>query len=671
MPDQATHGSGPPDTGTGAARVLPATPLIWTCGVLVGVAAVALRFLLFDFTNDDLLFLAIGRQIAVFHDWPVRDLFEEGDPLHNVISATLQAITGHALIGEALFDIAMFAVAAAVITVTAARLLRSATAGTLAGVLPVMAWPRLYDYPKALVPAVAMALCVAYARAPALSSAIGLGALTGVAFLLRHDFGAYTAIAAIAAIAAAVGWRGAPAGRHLLAAALAALVFVLPYACFVQAHVGVRSYFEASTRFTDREVSRSSDAPPSVHVDWSQPWWTRSTSMPVKVRWAAGVDATRRAAAERRYHLTDGRVDQGRTWAYSLSEVSIANQVALVRDPLVDDTAGIDRWLARAPTPGETPITQSTSPDFAIAPGILTRDNAVAWLYALYTRGPWLIAIAVLVVTVRTRRLTDVATVLPPVLVCLASSPLLLRGNLSENSRLADFTVPAVWLGVSVCAVLRHVRASRRVRVLRWAAAAVVAITVVATGAYSRILSSVDRIGLLARHRQLVAEPMSMWRTLVATPPALDVVRQESGARGAVDYLRRCTRQTDRVLVFGFFPEMIFYSGRPAAADRVVLLRGFGTDPADERHTLAAMLKHPPVLAIVEATPGGGSPAGLMLDGLHPLLEHELSSAYRRVATTAFGGSSGVLFDVWVNNTVDTTGPRLFDVPCLRPAAVS
>ncbi|HTM04638.1 MAG TPA: hypothetical protein VL173_14105 [Vicinamibacterales bacterium] len=82
----------------------------------------------------------------------------------------------------------------------------------------------------------------------------------------------------------------------------------------------------------------------------------------------------------------------------------------------------------------------------------------------------------------------------------------------------------------------------------------------------------------------------------------------------------------------------------------MVLLRGFGTDPADERRTLAAMLTHPPALAIVEATPGGGSPAGLVLDSRHPLLEHEVSTAYRRVATTAFGGSIGGLFDVWVTS---------------------
>src|SRR5690348_17575765 len=129
MPDQATNGSGYPDTGARAARVLPSTPLIWTCALLVGFAAAAIRFLLLDLTNDDLLFFAIGRQIAVFHDWPVRDLFEEGDPLHNVITATFQIITGHSLVGEALFDIAMLGLAAALTTIAAARLLRSATAG--------------------------------------------------------------------------------------------------------------------------------------------------------------------------------------------------------------------------------------------------------------------------------------------------------------------------------------------------------------------------------------------------------------------------------------------------------------------------------------------------------------------------------------------------------------
>jgi len=57
----------------------------------------------------------------------------------------------------------------------------------------------------------------------------------------------------------------------------------------------------------------------------------------------------------------------------------------------------------------------------------------------------------------------------------------------------------------------------------------------------------------------------------------------------------------------------------------------------------------PAVVAIVESNSGSGSQAGRVLDGLHPLLEHYLAANFYRAATTAFGGSTGALFDVWVN----------------------
>ena len=119
--------------------------------------------------------------------------------------------------------------------------------------------------------------------------------------------------------------------------------------------------------------------------------------------------------------------------------------------------------------------------------------------------------------------------------------------------------------------------------------------------------------------------------------------------RGAVEYLRECTAPFDRVLVFGFLPDVLYYSGRGAAADRAVILRGFGTDPDEERTTIAAMNRHPAAVAIVETNRGSGSMAGKVLDGLHPILEDPLASGYARVETTSFGGSTGALFDVWVN----------------------
>src|SRR4051812_49711195 len=116
----------------------------------VFVLTCAYRYIRLELTNDDLLFFTIGRQIAAFGEWPVRDLYEEGDPLHNVITAMLQRLFGHALGGEAIFDVVLLALAATLTCIAAARVLRSPAAGAFAAALTVIVAPRLYDYPKAI-----------------------------------------------------------------------------------------------------------------------------------------------------------------------------------------------------------------------------------------------------------------------------------------------------------------------------------------------------------------------------------------------------------------------------------------------------------------------------------------------------------------------------------------
>jgi hypothetical protein len=66
----------------------------------------------------------------------------------------------------------------------------------------------------------------------------------------------------------------------------------------------------------------------------------------VNVRWAEAVDDAAREAAERRYALMEGAHREGTTWRYVLQDGSRANVLALVADPAVEDTSGIDRGSA-------------------------------------------------------------------------------------------------------------------------------------------------------------------------------------------------------------------------------------------------------------------------------------------------------------------------------------
>ena len=72
---------------------------------------------------------------------------------------------------------------------------------------------------------------------------------------------------------------------------------------------------------------------------------------PVTVRWAEHVSADGRVTLEIKYQLGNGEPRNDRTWRYELWDTSSQNVLALINDPLVEDTAGIDRATATLSPP--------------------------------------------------------------------------------------------------------------------------------------------------------------------------------------------------------------------------------------------------------------------------------------------------------------------------------
>jgi hypothetical protein len=72
---------------------------------------------------------------------------------------------------------------------------------------------------------------------------------------------------------------------------------------------------------------------------------------PINVRWLSGVGDEQRRQAEQRYGLTAGSMREPGTWRYMLADATAANVNALLDDPLVDDTAGIDKVNRRVADP--------------------------------------------------------------------------------------------------------------------------------------------------------------------------------------------------------------------------------------------------------------------------------------------------------------------------------
>jgi alpha-1,2-glucosyltransferase len=82
----------------------------------------------------------------------------------------------------------------------------------------------------------------------------------------------------------------------------------------------------------------------------------------IHVRWAPAVDEFARQLAERRYELSEAEQLEDRTWGYTLNDVTRVNVRALVTDPLVEDTQGVDRNDFRAsPTAERRPYPASES----------------------------------------------------------------------------------------------------------------------------------------------------------------------------------------------------------------------------------------------------------------------------------------------------------------------
>jgi hypothetical protein len=210
------------------------------------------------FTNDHFIHLANAQQVR-FGDWPTRDFLDAGMPLMYVVSATADYVFGHTLFSEAVLVALAFA-AAAVLTVLAVReLTGSWLLGFWAAALEVAIVPRAYGYPKILTYAAVFFLLQRYVSRPGTARLLTLAAGIAVAFLFRHDHGAYLAVgSALAALLVPPGGAGlAERVRRVLTLGAAVAALLLPYVAFVHVHRGLWQYLQVGLEFGAREFKRS------------------------------------------------------------------------------------------------------------------------------------------------------------------------------------------------------------------------------------------------------------------------------------------------------------------------------------------------------------------------------------------------------------------------------
>lgn len=544
---------------------LTRTLLTAVVALALGLTTFLFRFLSFNgFANDHFVHLSTAQQLLL-GQLPVRDFVERGMPLMSALSAVAQVLAP-GLEAELVLVATGFAVAATVLFIVAAAAARSRVAAAAATVATVVAVPVSYAYPKHLVYALAFGAAWWYSREPGRGRLVLLAMTVAVAFLFRHDHGIVLAAGAVALLLAR---HGVAAARPVGTFAVVALAGVAPFAIWVQMHAGIGAYIDDGVAFSRREADRSKGwwPPPPFVLDRSQPLVVYIGGAPViNVRWRDDLAEAGVAAGEREHGLR--RLDPvgPQTWRYEMTRWSSTAIAALVGDPEVADTHGLDRQ--------ESALTERL-PFYNgwlwPGPGMRLADNAVAVLYWVLWATP-LVCLGALLGSRAVRQSPVAPLVVMAAVVQLGMNATMLRDPVAL--RIRDILVPGAVAGAMAVAALWRVERRGWPRIgARVTAVAAVTIVVLASALAGSLSMHLEHTnvhagleGVLERTREIHGE---------LAPPRHRMGRIDPQQEAVVAYLAECTTADARVWVMDFAPELFFYSGRGFAGGHVTMTPGY------------------------------------------------------------------------------------------------
>ena len=560
-----------------------------TIGTSVAVFVLAFLYRLPDATeliNDHFMHLVFGRQL-LWGRLPVRDAVSLGMPLQTGLSAFAEWLAGYRLLSEALVISIAFAAAAALTFVVIQRATGSLLTAVAGALLEVAIAPRTYSYPKLVVYAAGILLLWRYVDRPSNRRAVELGLATALAFYLRHDHGLYLGLSAVTVMAMRHGRSLRTAVQQIAVLAATCVLLVAPFFAYVETFGSVRDYVTDLRQFSARE--RMSN--PFVWPSWPLPSlagtvkWTsaQDRAVPINIRWsAAASDATRREAAAR-YHLQNpetGPLESGR---FTLLDVSIENGRALLRDPAIEDTSGIDRVTGEVYVPGwyAGPI--------RLLPGLDTSPASAALLFFVFLLLPAAAAIAL----ARNRGASsplgqwERVKIAAVVVVAILTFTGFVRQAL--DARIGDAVVAPVVLGAWLSA--RWLAGARR---SPWSRAARVAILIA-------LLIPVTRSIVVAgavEPRFERADPVAVtWHRLITSPP-FDAWPAQGGAMYRIArYVRECTAPSEPLLAL-WGAEFYYYADRPFAGRIGLYMEGYYSSDVNQRENAAALERDRPAVAI-------------------------------------------------------------------------
>jgi hypothetical protein len=272
---------------------------------------------------------------------------------------------------------------------------------------------------------------------------------------------------------------------------------------------------------------------------------------------------------------------------YFLHDVSKANAFALINDPAVEDTAGIDRVTGDIRIPGlyigHVRVLQGLDDVSASAALLFFAFLAVIALAAVALMrssppdaplGQW-------------ERVKIAAVVLVAVLTFVG----FVRETL--DARIADAVVAPVVLGAWLSARwLAGFTPGSRARLVRVAVLTVVMV-VIARG--------VVVAGGVSAPQDVARAYRGVWTQLSTSPPFSVWPAGGSAKYRIVRYVRECTAPDEPLLVLWFAPEFYYYADRPFAGRMGAYMNGYYTSETNQRRNLAALQRERPAVAIMEA----------------------------------------------------------------------
>ena len=649
--DINTHGGNAKPSGFGRVNLC-----ILDLGVFAGTFF--FRWLTVGFVNDHFQHLSKARQILL-GELPIRDFFDAGFFLMNYLSSAAQIVFGYNLFGESILTISFIAFGTTLVFHLSAQLTGSRWLAAGAALLTVLAYPRLYNYPKVFLYVSAIGLAWLYAHRGSRLHVVLMAVLTAVAFLLRHDHGVYIALM-MACVLGLREWGGTQIWRRLGLYTGVTVGLLLPFLVFVQTTTGLVSYVRGSgpqAQTIATSLMSFLITPLPFAIDRSAPLWEVAPANRVNVRWAEGADDTARRDREARFGLTAGARQgaEGRTWSYVLVDYESANLRALIEDVMVADTAGIDRATARVALKR------------SLLPGVFNEQNALAWFYYLTILVP-VVALGWLGADWWAGRVArpEATVVAAAAILCCIISHTLVRED--PGNRLADVAAPTFVLAAWLARSRGDSGGTRfRTRLRRAGMVSLFLITFWSVGTVSGVGSVMARLDVLGGggagvwerlgvvNRELRSRPIDEW-----APPG------STGLRAITRYLFDCTAPSDRILVTWFEPSVFFYAERGFAGGQSFLYGGsdFGgggwfASLAEQRLTIDRMQRQSVPIILGRRDQEEEFRLGF------PLVYEHVQTEYKLAESTLGGESSDFLVFVDAQLEPVAEHPDL-GLPCFR-----